>query len=301
MSLTVATIILNWNQADDTLACVRAVEALPLAPERIWVVDNGSAPGDVERIRRECSGVRLIFSETNKGFAGGNNLALVEILRAGYDAVLLLNNDATVDAASLEHLCATLRNHPAVGIVGPMLWDADQPDRLLAAGGRDIAHHLSSHLHEPVRWGELREVDYVPGTCVLIRAQMLRLTGLLDEDFFFGGEVAALCKAGRALGYGCVVDGCARANHSIRRSSKIRRSLHAYYVMRNRFLFIRRFYARKKIALYLLWTAYAVYNGLLATIQRDSRHAKAIWQGCLDGWLGRVGNQNARVTGGQIS
>ena len=240
------------------------------------------------------------FSETNKGFAGGNNLALVEIMQAGFDAVLLLNNDATIDASSLDHwrhvAPSSRRRRRRADAVGC------RPAGSSAGRRREeYAHHLSSHLNEQVPWGELREVDYVPGTCALIRTEMLRFTGLLDEDFFFGGEVAALCKTGRALGYGCVVDGCARAYHSVHRSSKLRRGLHAYYVIRNRFLFTQKFYVRKKLALYPLWTSYAVYNWLLAVLQRDRPYAKAIRQGCLDGWLGRVGNQNARVTDGRIS
>ena len=293
--MKVAAVILNWNQAADTAHCIHELLAWPLAAEHIWVVDNASAPADRAQLQRDCPSVHLQVSEINRGFAGGNNLALAEIARQDYEAVLLLNNDASLDKTSFEHLCNTLATHPEVGIAGPTLWDAANPERLLSAGGRDIARHIASHRQEPVAFGQLRVVDYIPGTCALIRASVLREVGLLNEDFFFGGEVAALCASAAKRGYSSVVDGCARALHAVDRSSLIRRNLHAYYVIRNRFLFARLFHPQSHFVLYLMWTAYAAYNGLLALLYGDVQHARAICLGCVDGWAGRYGGQNERV------
>jgi GT2 family glycosyltransferase len=300
MNMTLAVVILNWNQTADTINCVRAARSWPLEAEHIWVVDNASQQGETERLARECPGVRLICSEVNRGFAGGNNLALARILTAGYDAVLLLNNDALADAAAIGHLRSVLESRPDVGIAGPQLWDAQQHDRLLSAGGRDIAHHIVSHIRVPVPPGEWREVDYVPGTCVLIRLSVLRLVGLLDEDFFFGGELAALCKTVGSRGFRSVISGNANVYHSIVRSSSMRASVHLYYVIRNRYLFARKFYPSECLKLYVVWTLFAFYSGLHAILHRQFDQARAIGLGCLDGWLGRVGGHNARVTRGLI-
>ncbi|MCL5994593.1 MAG: glycosyltransferase family 2 protein [Chloroflexi bacterium] len=299
--MRLAVVILNWNQAPDTIASVHSLEKVPIAPEHIWVVDNASSGDGISRVKQECPGIHLICSTVNRGFAGGNNLALAEILKAGYDSILLFNNDAKIDAAALEHMCKTLQMHPRIGIVGPVLWDATHPERLLAAGGCDIAHHISSHVKEPVLPGDVRDVDYVPGTCVLIDAEVFHVTGLLDEDFFFGGEVASLCKKARDNGYRCVVDGSANVSHTVDRSAQLRHTLHVYYVVRNRFLYVRRFYPRRKFPLFLLWSSYTAYIWLLALMHRDWQRADAIRLGWLDGLQGRYGGQNARVTGGQVA
>ncbi len=71
-------IIVNWNVRDLLADCLRSVEAdvarSGLAAE-IWVVDNASHDGSVEMLRRDFPQVRLIASEQNLGFAGGNNAA----------------------------------------------------------------------------------------------------------------------------------------------------------------------------------------------------------------------------------
>ena len=293
--MKVAVVILNWNQAADTAHCVHELLAWPLEAEHIWVVDNASAPADRTQLQRDCSAVHLQYSEINCGFAGGNNLALAEILCQDYEAVLLLNNDASLDKGSFEHLCNTLAMYPEVGIVGPTLWDATDPRHMLSAGGLDIAYHVASHRLEPVECGQLPLVDYVPGTCALIRTSVLSEVGLLNEDFFFGGEVAAFCASAIKCGFSSAIDGCAKALHAVDRSSLLRRDLHTYYIIRNRFLFTRLFHSQAQFALYLMWTAYAAYNGLLALLHGDTQHARAISLGCIDGWTRRYGGQNERV------
>ena len=299
--MSLAIILLNWNQAADTIASVQAIQAWPIASKTIWVVDSASAPPDIERITRSCPGIRLICSEVNRGFAGGNNLALDAALQNGCDEMLLLNNDVRVSYEDILRLQQVLCTHPEVGIVGPMLWDSVQRNTLLSAGGRDIAHHISSHRLDPVADGVLRQVDHVPGTCVLIRASVLHATGLLDEDFFFGGEVAALCKRALQCGYSSMVVGGADAFHAVDRSSLIRQEVHIYYVIRNRFLFARRFYSHKKLLLFALWSLYGAYIALLALLKGQLQRARSILLACFDGWRGRFGPQNARITRGRLN
>jgi len=298
--MTLGIVILNWNQSSDTIACARLAQSWPIADKRIWVVDNGSRPEEVEALSTGLTGMQVIYSPTNRGFAGGNNLALTRALEAGCRSVLLFNNDAHASGDAIQHLQATLETHQRAGIVGPVLMDAAAPGRLLAAGGRDIGRHLASHILDPLAPGELRPADYVPGTCALIRSQVLREVGLLDEDYFFGGELADLCARARAAGWHCVVNGSAVVRHAVDRSAAMRRDLHSYYVIRNRFLYARKFEARHWPASFVRWTLYGLYAGATAVRHGNLNQARAIGLGCLDGWRGRFGGQNARVTGGRI-
>lgn len=293
-------IILNWNQVQDTIACVRHVQRWPF-DKYVWVVDNDSNGGDVERLRAELSDVRLIFSRANLGFAGGNNLALRDALQTTcVQAMLLINNDARAEGDAIVQLQRSLEQNPRLGIVGPVLVDAANPERVLSAGGRDIARHLLSHIRTPAARHMLHYVDYVPGTCVMIRAEVLRQVGLLDESYFFGGELADLCMRARRHGWLSAVDGSAVVRHAVDRSADLRSSLHIYYVIRNRFLYIRRFYPRTRWLLFLMWTAHALATSLLALAHGQRGRARAAMLGCWDGWHGRFGGQNARVTQGRI-
>jgi GT2 family glycosyltransferase len=69
-----AIVILNWNNSPDTCATIQAIQDWKRLPPVIWVVDNGSQDDSVERIQRECPGVRLSLNDHNRGFVAGNNL-----------------------------------------------------------------------------------------------------------------------------------------------------------------------------------------------------------------------------------
>ncbi|MBN1953793.1 MAG: glycosyltransferase family 2 protein [Anaerolineae bacterium] len=293
--MNLGVVILNWNAADDTIACLDAVAAWRRLSPQVWVVDNASQGDDAGRIARAHPQVKLIRSDRNRGFAGGNNLALAEALAAGCAAVLLLNNDAAIEEESVAVLMEALQAHPEVGIVGPPLWDSERPAVLLSAGGVDIALHAASHLLDLPDGEPLRRVDHVPGTCVLIRAGVLQAAGLLDEAYFFGGELADLCARARQHGFESAVDGRARAVHRLSRSSELRHTLHVYYVLRNRFLFIRKFHARQRLRLFFLWAAQGLRLALQAALRRQPRRARAALLGVADGLRGRFGGQNERI------
>jgi GT2 family glycosyltransferase len=288
-------IVLNWNAAPDTIRCVRSIETWESLHPTIWVVDNGSTPDSVQAVIRECPRVHLIRNQHNLGFAGGNNKAIAKALSISNRPILLLNNDTHVEQGDVVQLLTTLQADGEIGLVGPLLFDAARPDRLISAGGKDIAWHVNSHvLQIPVDVPHYI-VDYVPGTVVAIRPDVFRVVGLLDEDYFFGGEVADLCKRARQRGYTSVVDTRARATHSVDRSSDIREKLHIYYVFRNRFLFIHKFYRVGKPALYGFWIVYGLGMSLKADLTGKHAKARAIRTGILDGLTGRFGGQNERV------
>ena len=293
--MELAVVILNWNAAAETVRCVHAVASWKRLRPAIWVVDNGSADGSAEVISRECPDARLIRNPVNLGFAGGNNRGIVRALSAGDAPILLLNNDAFIEEEDVIRLVDTLHADARLGLVGPLLFDADGRERLLSAGGRDIARHTNSHIREVTAGVPVREVDYVPGTVVVVRPEVFRTVGLFDEDYFFGGEIADLCERARRQGYVSAIDTRARAFHSLSRSSDLRETLHIYYVFRNRFLFIRKFRHARRIPLYGFWTLYGLAVSLRAQLLGRSAKARAIRLGLLDGWRGRFGGQNERV------
>ena len=236
--------------------------------------------------------MRVLRSPTNLGFAGGSNLGIKAALGTGSEAVFLLNNDASVDAASVAVMLATLESSPAIGVVGPTLWHRGQ---CISVGGRNIARHAATHLRLREPPATLLDVDYVPGTAALVKRQVFDRVGLLDEDFFFGGEMADLCHRARLCGFRSVTDHRARALHVLERSSQHRQTLHIYYVVRNRFLFVRKHYPRRRGWLYARWALRAAVTALAALCRGNGRRARAVTLGVLDGVRGRFGGQNERI------
>jgi GT2 family glycosyltransferase len=295
--MKLAVVIINWNAAEDTERCLLSVEAWAPSEElpspSIWVVDNGSAGSGIEGLRVRHPEVRFVLSPVNRGFAGGSNLGIAAALAEGSGAVLLLNNDASLRDGDVVSMLEILSSDAGVGVVGPITWDGN---RLLSAGGRDIARSGPTHIRPSQPPSVPVEVDYVPGTAVLIRREVFDAVGLLDEDYFFGGEMADLCARARQLGFRSLIDPRARASHALERSSALRETLHAYYVLRNRFLYIRKHHFARRRALYGLWTVRGVYSFAAAAARGRLRRARAIALGLADGLRGRFGGPNDRAS-----
>jgi alpha-1,3-rhamnosyl/mannosyltransferase len=293
--MELAIIILNWNAATDTIRCVRQVTSWERLEPTLWVVDNGSTDGSADAILRECSNIRLIRNSTNLGFAGGNNGGIAEALSAGNAPILLLNNDAFIDEEDVIRLLDTLEDDGRIGFIGPLLFDAENRDRLLSAGGWDPARHHQSHILELPPGEPVRAVECVPGTVVMVRPEVFRTVGLLDEAYFFASEVADLCLRASQQGYVSAIDTRARAFHNLSRSSDLRSTLHTYYIIRNRFLLIRKFHRNWKLLFYGFWTLYSLALSLKVQLNGKLATARAIRLGLLDGLRGRFGGQNERV------
>ena len=69
-----AIVILNYNTKDLLRKCLKSIQTKKWKhSQETWVVDNASNDGSAEMIRKEFSDVKLIKSDKNRGFAGGNN------------------------------------------------------------------------------------------------------------------------------------------------------------------------------------------------------------------------------------
>ncbi|MBN1454108.1 MAG: glycosyltransferase family 2 protein [Anaerolineales bacterium] len=292
---TLSIIILNWNAAEDTIRCVQQVQSWQRINPQIFIVDNASSDNSADHIAQTCSTIHLIRNTANLGFAGGNNRAITASLAEGDAPLLLLNNDAFIDEESVLQLLETLHSDSQIGIVGPLLYNAEQREQLLSAGGKTPLHH-HTHMDALKPGVRTQTVDYIPGTVILIKAEVFQQVGLLDEDYFFSTEVVDFCLRARRHGYRSVVDSQSHAFHNLSRSSEFRTTLHTYYIIRNRFLYIRKFHPRTRLLLDGIW---AFYSLLLAAkthwIEKSPATAKAMMLGVRDGLQGRFGGRNEEV------
>ena len=259
------------------------------------MVDNGSTDSSADIVSRQCPDTHVIRNPINLGFAGGTNKGIVQALAEEDAPILLLNNDAFVAERDVIRLLDTLSGDKRIGCIGPLLFDAEQQDKLLSAGGRNpVLHHHGHILKLPVD-ETVSFVEYVPGTVIIVRADVFHAVGLLDEEYFFGVEVADLCMRAGKQGYLSAIDARARATHTLGRSSHLRETLHTYYIIRNRFLFIPKFHRNLKFLLYGVWALYSVALSLKVYLEGKPAMAQAVHLGLRDGLQGRFGGQNERV------
>jgi len=295
--MNLAVVILNWNQAAATIRCVEAVAAWTQVAPDIWVVDNASQNGNRELIMKHCPTAYVLASDINLGFAGGNNLALRRIMSSRADVVLLLNNDAVIAEDQVQHLLADLETHPRLGLVGPLLDERRGLEQVFTAGGRDIARHLGTRHECPaadlpalIATHRLLDVDYVPGTVALVRAEVFRIVGLFDEDYFFSGEMADFCRRALVQGYANAI--CTRAWATHEAGGGARSTLYRYYTLRNRFLYIRKFYPSRRVLYACLWSVVGLVMASRLLVLGRLAEARVAWRALRDGLAGRFGNRN---------
>jgi GT2 family glycosyltransferase len=207
----VGIVVLSWNSRDFIGACLAGLRRHePTCP--VYVVDNGSSDGSPETVARAHPEMTLITLSSNLGFAGGSNVGIARALADGCDAVALLNNDTVIDEPFIDACARLLDEHPQIGIVGPVIVEAENPSVVQCRGGRiglwtlDFAYHGAGERFE--RW------DYVLGAAMIVRREVLEAIGGLDVEFFPAYvEEADLCFRAKRLGYRSVVYHGARVRH----------------------------------------------------------------------------------------
>jgi GT2 family glycosyltransferase len=296
--MQLAIIILNWNKAPDTLRCLHTLSRWSGLKAEIIVVDNSSSHEDLSLLQKAKPRLQLIVNEANLGYAGGNNAGIAKALDGGFPYIMLLNSDATIRDSCVKQLLECMKHSPDLGVVGPLLEEGG----MIYAGGRNIGIHSLTRIpyepkdgdSEPGSESGLLAVDYVPGSALLARREAFERAGLLDEEFFFSGEIADFCRRVQLAGLKCAVYSGCRASHAPDANSMMRETLYNYYTLRNRFLFIRRHFRYTKIFWSLRWVTDGIIQIIIALLKRRRERARALWLGLRDGVIGRFGDRNAQ-------
>lgn len=179
----------------------------------VVLVDNASHDDTAAFVAREHPWVRLLASNTNLGFAAGNNLAARQ---AKGRHLLLLNPDALPAPGSLARGVALMDDYPQVGLGGGELLDvtgAPQPSARMFPTLRDEWFSLSGLAARfpnnrllarlDRRWADpeaAAQVDWIPGAFVFVAAHAFKSLGGFDERFFMYYEEVDLCRRLQAMG-----------------------------------------------------------------------------------------------------
>lgn len=107
----IPVIILNYNNADDTINCVKSVLNQTYKNPFIYLLDNNSKKEDYEILQQEYGNqenIKLIRFDENLGFTRAHNYIFKnELQNKKYEWVILLNNDAIADQKFIENLLKT--------------------------------------------------------------------------------------------------------------------------------------------------------------------------------------------------
>ena len=230
----IPVVILNWNGEDDTIECLKSIRRSAPASFLPVLVDNGSKPESLERLKRECSSIfskilylrgselsafggtprselqeyrsedSLAFIENgeNKGFAGGNNVGIRFAELIGAEWVMLLNNDTVVSPEAFQEMRKFLRTYRSFTAITAQVRYFNPDTRIQNCGG-DLTYFGSRKYKFANREAcVLPRVNYsiitfITGCALLFK---YKVTGPLTEDFFFGEEDYEFSLRMRKLG-----------------------------------------------------------------------------------------------------
>lgn len=253
--------IINYRTGQMTVDAVQSVlEALGDRDARIVVVDNASGDGsdmDIERWIADSGEARvaLVRSGTNGGFSAGHNLGMAAVPDA--DFYLVLNSDALLRPGFFEPLMTAAEAHPEAGIFAPRLeWEDGRPQqncfRFQGAASELIrgaeTGPVSRLLKRRVVALDLPppedQIEWVSFACVLLRGEMVRGIGPMDEGYFLYFEDSEYCLRARRAGWTAVYVPEARAVHfrggsgPVKAMATTKKRMPAYY-WRSRTRFLR--------------------------------------------------------------
>ena len=202
-------IVLNWNGADDSIACIDSLCAQHADIPDIILVDNASSDDSVERfeeyiVQHKKTHIQLIKSETNTGFAGGINQGVTAALERGYEYIGTLNPDATADENWTRALIDELERHKDAGLIGGQLQRSDKKTL-------DSTGDFYTTWGIPGPRGRGQSVETAPteseavfgitGGGFIARAELFQTVGLFDEAFFMYFEDVDLCFRAQLRGF----------------------------------------------------------------------------------------------------
>jgi GT2 family glycosyltransferase len=240
----VAAIVVAWNSGERLLAALASAAAGSPPPDWLFVVDNGAGDGSLAAVARDFPAVAILGDGDNRGYSGGNNLAIGPALARGADFVWLLNDDVLVAPDTLATLLAAARVEPRAGLLGPLVCRLEEPERVLSAGGYLrggwFADHLAAGAPRAAVAPDVAAVDFLSGCALLASRPFVERVGGLDEDYFMYHEDVDWAYRARAAGFLALAVRGALAWHpdTGRRDAESPRV--TYYVARNSLLFLRR-------------------------------------------------------------
>jgi GT2 family glycosyltransferase len=249
----VGVVVLTYNRMVVLKSCLSSVLRSNYQNYVTIVVDNASTDGTSAMIKSYFPSARLVRSEVNLGYTGGNNLGIKYLLeREDCDYILILNDDTIIDSNLMNELVGVVEKDQKIGIANPGIFDFETRSKLHNHYGK-YNFYLGIGYHSLLNKSEPEEIGLMRGTCFLLREEVVEKIGLMDEGYFLYFDEADLSCRVKKAGYRLMYVPSARAYHKMSHSfSGTINPVALYYSTRNELLF-----ARKNLNILLFFPLWA--------------------------------------------
>ena len=260
MKIEVSIITINYNGLKDTC---ELIETIPFNDNsEVIVVDNASLNQEADIISQKFPHVKVIKSDKNLGFAGGNNLG-IKAAQGKY--LFLVNNDTLFKSFNIQALIDRLNASPNIGIVCPKIRFAWNPQPIQFAGYTPLSRITIRN--QAIGFGEddhgqyetAHPTPYAHGAAMLLKREAVEKVGLMPECYFLYYEELDWSMMFTRAGYQIWYEPQCTIYHKESQATGQNSPLRTYYITRNRLLLVKRNW--KGLSKYL---SYCYLLGLVA-------------------------------------
>lgn len=284
-SARVSIITINYNQAEVTRQFLESSRSLTYPHYEIVLVDNASQPALSEVVDVSVyPSVRLVRSEKNLGFTGGNNLGIAE---AKGDYFFIVNNDTELTPSLLEELLIPFSIDKQVGVACPKIRFHELPQRVQYAGYNAMnmftgtATIVGYNQADDGQYDQPGPTNFAHGCAMLVSRKVVETVGRFAERFFLYYEELDWSQRIRDAGFVIYYQPTATILHkesvSVGRNSPLR----TYYMTRNRILYMRRHCSwLQRLIFYGFFTVCVLPKHVVAYLAAGQlTHARAFMKG----------------------
>ncbi len=214
--MDVSIIIINYKSYALVMDCIQSiVQQTTTGSYEIIIVDNDSKDGAKDKILSAYPEVKWLQLDYNAGFARANNAGMKIAKGEHY---LILNADTIILDKAIDKSIGLLKNYPGAVGCGVQLLNTDGTTQI--SGAHFIKGGLNTLLPLPYLGRVIRylgytfkstvpsvqhvqqdiEVDWVVGAYMLVKADVIKKSGMFDEDFFMYAEEIEWCARLRKQG-----------------------------------------------------------------------------------------------------
>jgi N-acetylglucosaminyl-diphospho-decaprenol L-rhamnosyltransferase len=230
----VALVTVGFESEDIWPSFFASLAASTLTPSLVVVVENSEVvPGNLENLYP--NGLTVLHRPDNPGYGGGINWGVSHVPE-DCSVIVMCNPDIEFQPEALEVLVNTLMADERVGIAGPAIVNPDgslYPSARAFPGIRvGVGHALLGEIWKKNPWTrrylgvyethDNRIVDWLSGSCLVIKREAFVEVGGFDTDYFMFLEDVDLCFRLKRAGWRSLYVPAASITHAGGHSTKKR-------------------------------------------------------------------------------
>lgn len=208
MAIKIAAVVLNYHHHLDTERCIQHLLMSDLGKDlEVICVDNSNDFESINYLKEKFSKVIFIKNDKNLGFAGGNNLGIKLAIKNRADYILIINPDVEIPTDFFSPLLKNFTNSKT-GLVGPAILHTQKNKKVYGLEGK-VDWSLGKPEHRNIKKLENKSpinADFITFACVLIKPEVFRKVGLIDDGYFMYFEDVDYCLSARKSSYNIVLD-----------------------------------------------------------------------------------------------